>query len=89
MITLPFTARYPKGVQRLRDGHQPVGIPLCIHRLGSKPFACLGELPLTLNDGSHRVDQRQVSERLREVTQMAPAAGVDLLGVELELARGG
>ena len=35
----------------------------------------------------HGVDQRQVCERLREVTQMATGVRVDLLRVQLERAR--
>src|SRR5438128_4551248 len=31
-----------------------------------------------------RVDQREVGECLREIAEVAPAPGVDLLGVELE-----
>src|SRR5438874_9516768 len=31
-----------------------------------------------------RVDQREVGECLREIAEMAPTSGVDLLGIELE-----
>ncbi len=32
----------------------------------------------------HSVDQRQMGERLRVVAQVAPALGIELLGVEVQ-----
>ena len=44
------------------------------------------ELGLRLDHVDDGVDERQVGERLREVAEVAAAAGVDLLGVEAERA---
>jgi MFS family permease len=46
----------------------------------------LGELLVGADDVHHRVDQRQVGERLGEVAKVAAGFGVDLLGVEAEWA---
>src|SRR2546429_4981595 len=47
----------------------------------------VGGARLGVDHVHHRVDERQVRESLREVAQMAAAARVDLLRVELERAR--
>src|SRR5438309_7085312 len=44
---------------------------------------------LRLDHVHHGVDQREVRERLGEVTQVPPAARVDLLRVKLQWARVG
>src|SRR5256886_14900373 len=47
----------------------------------------VGGARLGVDHVHHRVDERQVRESLREVAQVAAAARVDLLRVELERAR--
>src|SRR3954471_3553215 len=46
-----------------------------------------GELLVGADDVHDGVDQRQVGERLREVAEVPPGAGVDLLGVEVQRRR--
>src|SRR5579875_1103037 len=46
----------------------------------------LGEMLVGPDHVHHGVDEREVGERLREVAEVAPGLGVDLLGVEAERA---
>ena len=50
---------------------------------GREPLARL-DLLLGPDDVHHRVDQRKVRERLREIPKMAAGARIDLLGVQAE-----
>src|SRR5207248_5368500 len=55
-------------------------------RIRRRPRQALRRL-LSLDNVAHRVDQRQMSERLREVAQVSATARIDLLGIQRQWTR--
>ncbi len=78
--------------QESGGGRPPKPPPTTTTRCGSRPGSDSGgrgahsggPRSLGLNEPTHRVDERQVGEGLREVAEMLPGGGVDLFRVELE-----
>src|SRR4051794_24093974 len=52
--------------------------------LGAERLLLGGQLLVGADDVHHRVDERQVRERLREVAEVAARPGIDLLRVEVQ-----